>query len=243
MKKKIALIVLALSAGAASGQIRMTEWMYDGSDGEFIEFANLGSSAIDLSGWILADDRNALTPVTALNGPGTRQTTTNPFSLSGLGIIQPGEVFIVTEAVESAFRAAWNLPANVRVLGGLGSSVDVSGSGTVADPTIRITNGYNYGRADQINLYDAMGNLMLRFDYGDQTFAGTIRTTGASGNTTPENWGQPTVTAAWVLATVGDQFGSYASTGGNIGNPGIIPAPGAVALLGMGGLIIGRRRR
>lgn len=48
----------------------------------------------------------------------------------------------------------------------------------------------------------------------------------------------------WVLSQDGDAFGSYFSTTGDLGNPGIyIPAPGVAALLGLAGLAGARRRR
>ena len=52
--------VFASSAQAAT--IQITEWMYQGAaeKGEFIEFTNMGASAIDMTGWSFDDDsRNA----------------------------------------------------------------------------------------------------------------------------------------------------------------------------------------
>ncbi|MDP3222374.1 MAG: PEPxxWA-CTERM sorting domain-containing protein, partial [Rubrivivax sp.] len=51
-----------------------------------------------------------------------------------------------------------------------------------------------------------------------------------------------TVTPGWVLATVGDSFGSYASTLGDVGNPGSfasVPEPGTWALLLAGIAVVG----
>jgi len=46
----------------------------------------------------------------------------------------------------------------------------------------------------------------------------------------------------WTLSTVGDTFGSYTSTGGDVGNPGVyIPEPSALALLALGVLAVRRR--
>lgn len=144
------------------------------------------------------------------------------FDLSGFGIIAPGESVILTEATADAFRAEWNLSASVKIVGGY-------------------TN--NLGRNDEINIFNAANDLIDRLTYGDQTFAGTIRTQGISGNALPADLGTNNV-AAWFFSQPGDIFGSYFSATGSFGNPGFyIPAPGAVALIGMSGLIMGRRRR
>ena len=140
------------------------------------------------------------------------------FNLSG--ILAAGESLIITEDDASVFRAAWGLGASVQILGGY-------------------TN--NLGRSDQINLFEAGGNLVDRLTYGDQTFPGTIRTQEASGN--PGALGADDV-STWTLSTIGDAFGSWASSNNDVGNPGsFVPAPGALALLGLGGLAAGRRRR
>ena len=66
-----------------------------------------------------------------------------------------------------------------------------------------------------------VGNLIDRLTYGDEVFVGSIRTQGPSGN--------PISAAALTL---------------EIGNPGsYIPAPASAALLGLGGLVAGRRNR
>ncbi len=89
----------------ASGGIRITEWMYSGANGEFVEFTNVSTSPIDMTGWSFDDDH----------------ATAGAFSLSGFGTVQPGESFIITEADAAVFRSAWGLGAGVKILGGLGS--------------------------------------------------------------------------------------------------------------------------
>lgn len=88
-----------------SGQgLRITEWMYSGLGGEFIEFTNRSNQAIDLAGWSM-DDSNAV--------PGA-------FPLGAAGILAPGESVVVTEAVATTFRSAWGLAPETRVIGELG---------------------------------------------------------------------------------------------------------------------------
>jgi hypothetical protein len=88
----------------STGGMRITEWMYAGASGEFIEFSNRSDAAIDMAGWSF-DDNNA---------------SAGAFDLSAFGSVQPGESVIVTEALEATFRTAWNLPAGVKVIGSLG---------------------------------------------------------------------------------------------------------------------------
>jgi len=201
----------ALFAAAANADLRITEWMYSGTGGEFIEFTNVGNVAIDMTGWVYDDDSRI---TTAFGGA---------FDLSSFGIINPGESVIITEDAAADFRTDWGLDASVKVLGGY-------------------TN--NIGRNDEINVYDNNQMLVDRLTYGDQTFAGTIRTQEISGNIPLLALGTNDPFAA-VLSFVGDAYNSYASSNGDVGNPGLytpVPAPAALALLGVGA-IVGRRRQ
>ncbi|MBK8270731.1 MAG: lamin tail domain-containing protein [Planctomycetes bacterium] len=143
--------------------------------------------------------------------------------LSTLGLVNPGQSVILTESTAAAFQTAWNL-TGVAVLGGV---ID------------------NLGRNDEINVWDNNGVLVDRLTFGDQTFAGSIRTQNKSGN--------PISAAAlgannpfqWQLSFIGDGYGTYASTGGDLGNPGIntVPEPATLALLAIGGIAMIRRRK
>lgn len=89
--------------GGSAG-LRITEWMYAGASGEFVEFTNLGDTPIDLSGWSI-DDSNAV--------PGT-------FAIGALGTVAPGASVIVTDSAAETFRSAWGLGPEVAILGELG---------------------------------------------------------------------------------------------------------------------------
>jgi len=176
-------LILLGSAHSAKAQMRITEYMYSGANGEFVEFTNVGAASIDITGWSFDDnDRHV-----------------GVHSLSGFGIVQPGESVIVTETTPvSAFRAAWNLCAGIKVVGGY-------------------TND-NLGRADEINLYAADSTLVDRLTYDDQTLGGP-RTQNKSAWVTAAGLGANN-SKLWTLSAVGDAEGSYTSTGGDIGSPG-----------------------
>lgn len=210
MKKNSIALLAGLSLSAASlatGRIVITEWMYQGAEGEFIELTNVGSSAIDLAGWSYDDDSRL---------PGV-------FDLSGAGVVQAGQSILLVEATAAAFRAAWGLDSSIVILD-------------------QYTN--NLGRTDEINIFDAGGNLVDRLTYGDQVFPGSPRTQNVSGWTAFENLGANNA-SGWFLSGLGDLQGSYFSQNGDLANPGVyvIPTPGAVALMGLGALVAGLRRR
>jgi len=108
---------------AASGGMRITEFMYSGASGEFIEFTNMSSDPIDLTGWSFDDDH-------ALPGA---------LSLSALGTVAPGESVVITEAVATTFRTAWGLDPSVKVLGGVGT-VGVGGNNLARNDQIHLYN-------------------------------------------------------------------------------------------------------
>jgi predicted extracellular nuclease len=209
-----------LAANPASAlSLVITEWLYSGSDGEFIEFTNVSASPIDLAGWAYDDDSRISSA-----GDGA-------FALDAFGVVAPFESVILTESTADAFRTAWSLPATVRIVGDY-------------------TN--NLGRADEINVFDAGGNLIDRLTYGDNAIPGSIRTQDRSGR--PESAAALGANDVfqWVLSSVGDVEGAFASTGGDIGSPGftsfataIVPLPAALPLLlgAVGGLAALRRRR
>jgi len=81
-------------------QMRITEYQYNGS--EFVEFTNVGTASIDMTGWSFSDNaRNA-----------------GDVSLSGYGIVNAGESVILSEESASGFRTRWGLCAGVKVIGG-----------------------------------------------------------------------------------------------------------------------------
>jgi len=181
--------------GSANG-MRISEWMYAGVSGEFVEFTNASGHPIDMTGWSM-DDSNVL--------PGA-------FDLSAFGVVQPGESVIVTDATAASFRTAWGLGAEAKIIGELG-----------------VVSGNNFGRNDQIHLFNASDALEDRLYFGDQTFPGSIRTQNISGQATCTAIGFNEL-AGWHLSAAGDAHGSHVATSGDIGSPGLYQAVGGCVI-------------
>lgn len=148
MKSTIAMIIAAGTAAIASADIRITEWLYSGAPGEYIEFTNIGAAPIDLIGWSYDDDSRA---------PGS-------FDFSGFGVVAPGESVVITEASEAAFRADWSLAASVKVIGGytnnLGRNDEINIYDAGANLIDRLTDG-DQTFAGSIRTQDISGNAFL----------------------------------------------------------------------------------
>lgn len=214
MNKLLAALLVAGFASQAQADVRITEWMYGGGSGEFIEFTNLGTSAVDFTGWSYDDESRLV----------------GGFDLSAFGLVGAGESVVITEAEAATFRLDWSLADSVKVLGGY-------------------TN--NIGRADELNLFDGAGSLVDRLAYGDNAAAGGPRTQNFSGRaTTAAALGANNATL-WVLSSVGDIEGSYASLSGAVASPGLtsfaapVPEPETYAMLlaGLGLISFMARRR
>ena len=165
-----------------AGLMRITEFMYNTvtGGGEFIELTNIGGTAIDMTGWSFDDDSRLA---------GTQ-------SLTGFGIVKPGESVIFTESPAATFRSNWNLCNGIKIVG---------------------NNTTNLGRGDEINIFDASNVLVDRLTFDDRT--GGPYTSAVSAWVNPAGLGTNTKTA-WTLSIASDAEGSFASALGEIGSPG-----------------------
>jgi predicted extracellular nuclease len=142
-------------------------------------------------------------------------------SLSAFGVVAPGQSVILTEMAAGDFLTRWGL-SGVSVIGG---------------------NANNLGRNDQINLYDATSALVDQLSYGDQDYPGTPRTNGKSCNIPASDYGFTTAQTSWTLASTGDIYGSWTSTGGDVGSPGRVPEPATLVFLALAVISLHRRWR
>jgi hypothetical protein len=202
----------ALADTVSSEDIRITEFMYkgEGSPGEFVEFTNLGPTAVNMTGWSEDDS--------------TRTPNKSGHSLSAFGLVQSGQSVIFTEADPTAFRAAWNLSSSVEVIGPYSND--------------------NLGNGDEINLYDAQGNLVDRLTYGSNLRSDGVSAVPGSAAVVGQN-----DISGWVLSQDGVD-GAYRALGGDVASPGYtplaaVPLPAAAWLLmsGIGALAPVLRRR
>lgn len=102
LRTAIAAAAFAAVSHAQAAGVYITEWMYQGAIGEFVEFTNLSGASIDFTGWSFDDDSRI---------PGV-------LSLSAFGVVANGESVIITETSAAAFRSEWNLSSSVKVIGG-----------------------------------------------------------------------------------------------------------------------------
>lgn len=205
MKRAWVICLLVLPCQAASADVVISEWMYSGTDGEFIEFTNTGPNAVDMAGWSFDDDSE---------NPGT-------VDLSALGVVGPGQSVILTEVAATDFATAWGL-SGVGIVGG---------------------NAANLSRNDEINLYDADDNLIDQLSFGDEDYPDTPRAKDKSCNIPASDYGEIEAQTDWTLATDGDSFGSWTSSGGDVASPGRVPEPTTLVLLVIGGAALVRSRR
>jgi predicted extracellular nuclease len=85
--------VLSLAASSAQANIVISEWMYSGIGGEYIEFTNTGGLPVDMTGWSFDDDSGLAGTV----------------DLSAFGIVAPGQSVILTETDAATFATDWGL--------------------------------------------------------------------------------------------------------------------------------------
>ncbi|HEX7131996.1 MAG TPA: DUF3616 domain-containing protein [Iamia sp.] len=115
---------------AAEGEVRITEWMYDGAGGEFVELTNVGSASVDLAGWTYDDDS---------------ADPTVGFDLSPLGVVEAGESVVFTQSAASAFRTDWGLGAEVSVLGGYTNNLGRADQINIFDGSDALVDRLTYG--------------------------------------------------------------------------------------------------
>jgi hypothetical protein len=82
--------------------IAITEYMYKGQGGEFVEFTNVGDTPVNMANWSFDDEKRM---------PGK-------INLSAFGIVNPRESVILTEGNANNFRNDWDLTSNIKVIGG-----------------------------------------------------------------------------------------------------------------------------
>jgi len=222
-----AVVVISIStARSASAElitgetIAITEWMYSPSVGpaEYVEFTNVGTRPIDMTGWSEDD---------ATEKPGHHD-------LSTFGIVQPGESVIACEGSDvSGFRSYWGLTSTVEVVAygtsdNLGRSDEVNLYDSTGGLVDRLTfNDQGSGSVKGPRTQGTGGNVPLADLFQNNASQTILSVVGDSYHSHHSNF-------------------SYTDGGtGDIGNPGVYtpyvasPEPSSIALLvaGLVGLL------
>jgi len=128
-----ACAALYAMANSASAGMLITEWMYLGNDGEYIEFTNTGPAPINMDGWSFDD----------------ASRTAGTVSLSAYGVVAVGESVILTEVASAAdFRTSWSLPASVKVIGGNAANLGRSDEINLYDNAMALIDRLTFGDQD-----------------------------------------------------------------------------------------------
>ena len=209
---QVAIYPGGVSRRQRSGSMNMRRWL---AAGLVFSLAQIASGGIVISEWMYngAGTSNmgefvefTNTGTTSVDMTGWSfdddSRTAGTISLSAFGVVAPGQSVILTDETASNFATIWGL-----------SGVCIIGSNTA-----------NLGRNDEINLFDAGGNLVDRLTYGDENFPGTIRTLNRSCNIPASDYYYMTAQTSWLLATENDSFESKVSTRGEMGSPGYVVA-------------------
>jgi hypothetical protein len=186
-------LFLAFAAGSVQAQIAVTEvapWSSGNSPvmADWFELTNLGSSAVDITGWKVDDSSNSFAVSAAL---------------AGVTTIAAGEsvIFIEGTAANANFVATWfgaAAPAGLQFGRYSGSGIGLSTGG------------------DALNIFDAAGTLVTRVDFGaspaSAPFATFDNAAGLSGAVTLSTLSVAGINGAFVAAA-GGEIGSPGSVG------------------------------
>jgi MYXO-CTERM domain-containing protein len=226
--KKALIAAMGLSGlcGMASADVVITEIFYNlnGSESgatEWVEIYNNGSLAIDMSGWVYGDSQDGV--FAGAFAAGT--------------VLGAGEVAVLCFQPEAVFQSIWG--AGVRVIQ-LDTEVSLANSASASNETVA--------------LFDASNTLVdeVNFEVSTNGWPGSANGVSISLNADALDASLNDLGASWSITQIGVNGGREAliinpdianATALDISSAGVVPAPGALALVGLGGLVAGRRRR
>ena len=227
MKRTIlGLAGLGAIATGASANVFFTEIFYNlnGTESgatEWVEIYNGGLTAVDMSGWVYGDSQD--NSFAGAFGAGT--------------ILGAGEVAIITFQNADTFRSIWGQGITVFQID---TPVSLANSPSATNETIA--------------LFDGMGNLVDEVNFQANANGWPGSANGASISLLPSalDGSLNDIGANWAITSIGVNGGREAlilnpdisnATLLDISSAGVVPAPGALALAAIGGLLSARRRR
>ncbi len=241
MNKVIGIAALAALAGSASAQIAISEILGStgGSDWEFVEIVNLGNAPVDITGYSVEFWDSDIAAIPGLDGA-------SPYFVAGNVTLNPGDVYVWANgnAINGTGAGGYNgstyngvpfsfdapLPSNA-IENSAYTAILADNGGVAVDSWYFSDGGEGDGDIPNRNGTPIAPNFSVPLD-GSFLAPGAYRVGNALGGLLYFN--TPT-------------FGPPELNDGTLagGTPGYnqVPAPGALALLGLGGLAAGRRRR
>jgi len=223
MRKMLAAAAVVGVAGMAHGQVVISEILGSttGSDWEFIELVNLGNSAINLTGWQIEMWDSDAGSIGGADGG-------SPYVIGG-GSIAAGATFTLANGLATTGYGSFT-PDQVLADNSIENSsytAILADAGLSIVDSIFMTDG---GAGDMANRAGAAITANL--------------TVGPDGTFLPAGFARTDMLGGYVILEFNhDNRDGVTLTGGTPGINQIIPAPGALAMLGLGGLVATRRRR
>lgn len=204
MKNKLitlaAMMAIAPFALAGDQDVYITEVMYTGLFGEFIEVTNTASAPVDLNGWKFDDNSASFAAGTVLFTSST--------------VLGLNESVVITEVSEAVFVQAW--------------FADSGEARPTSLIEIFENNSNNLGRNDEVNIYEDGGTIVDTLTFNDQAATGLNakgpRTEEFSAVPGPLTVLGDNAFKNWVLSAVGT--GNAIKAGAPVPVPGPVGSPG-----------------
>ncbi|MFD2257186.1 lamin tail domain-containing protein [Luteolibacter algae] len=220
--KPLYLTLAAIAAAAvtahAQADVQITEIMYTGLFGEFVEITNGGNASQNMTGWKFSDNARGLSLASV--------ATATDISGIGGGTLAAGDSAIITEVSSTIFIQAWYTEASTALP-----------SGFTGIPANRIVqnNAVNLGRTDEVNIYangaiDGVNDFVDRVTYTDQGGASADKGPRSEDvSAVPSSNNTAATFSGWQLSSVGTGAAWKAGVQGSINGrpiPGPVGSPG-----------------
>jgi MYXO-CTERM domain-containing protein len=223
------LVAVAGIAAAANADVVISEILgsTSSSDWEFIELANGGGSSVDITGWSIElwDSDVGSSGYGGADGG-------SAYFVTGTIVLAPGETWVLGNDLaqggfpQPPFRFDEGLQSNA-VENSSYTAILADGSSAIMDSILAVD-----GDVDDLGGANRAGSPIT-----------PGMTVGPDGDFLPAGWARTDLVGGHALLNF--STGDLADGSIEGGTPGIyqIPAPGALALLGLGGMVAARRRR